>query len=96
MYAATYATQTMQTDHNPREKYLNLIFFLFNALFLLAMFWMLPALGGDPDQAATASGRARLQASTVRPQPEKRIIVQTNAFDLFTRAITFFLPKLPR
>ena len=37
----------MQTVHNPQEKYSNLIFLGVNALFLLAIFWMLPVLGRD-------------------------------------------------
>jgi hypothetical protein len=96
MYALNHANQTMQAVHNPREKYSNLLFFLFNALFLLAIFWMLPALGGDPDQSATASGRAGLRASASRQPSEKSIMAQTQRPSLLTQAVTFILPKLPR
>ncbi len=94
MYAATYATQTMQTDHNPREKYSNLIFILFNALFLLAIFWMLPALGGEPGRPAAASRQSVLHAS--RQQTEKRLMVQNDVRALLTRAVLVNFSKLPR
>jgi|GEM_PF-2796200 len=47
----------MKPAQHSREKYSNLIFVLFNALFLLGIFWMLPALGGD--RHAPAAGPAR-------------------------------------
>jgi hypothetical protein len=95
MYAVTYANQTMQTVHNPREKYSNLLFVLFNALFLLAIFWMLPALGSDTDQPVRPSGRDSLHARASRQQPEKRIIAQSHTPNLLTQSVTFSLSKLP-
>ncbi len=63
----------MQTVHNPREKYSNLLFVGVNALFLIAIFWMLPALGGDYNRpAASAVGPGRPAATThlrVQPKP---------------------------
>jgi hypothetical protein len=63
----------MQTVHNPREKYSNLVFVGVNALFLIAIFWMLPALGGDYNPpAASAVGPGRPAATThlhVQPKP---------------------------
>ncbi len=63
----------MQTVHHPREKYSNLIFLGVNALFLIAIFWMLPALGGDYNRpSASAAGPGRPVATThvlVQPEP---------------------------
>ena len=63
----------MQTVHNPREKYSNLLFVGVNALFLIAIFWMLPALGGDYDRpAASTVGSGGPAATThlpVQPKP---------------------------
>ncbi|MBD0254609.1 MAG: hypothetical protein ICV83_02720 [Cytophagales bacterium] len=63
----------MQTVHNPREKYSNLIFVGVNVLFLIAIFWMLPALGGDYNHpSASAVGPGRRAATThlhVQPKP---------------------------
>ncbi len=63
----------MQTVPNPREKYSNLIFVGVNALFLIAIFWMLPALGGDYNRpSASAAGPGRRAAVTqlhVQPKP---------------------------
>ncbi len=61
----------MQTVHNPREKYSNLIFIGVNALFLIAIFWMLPALGGDYNRpAASAVGPGRPAVTQVRIQSQ--------------------------
>ncbi len=96
MYAPNYANQTMQAVHNPREKYSNLIFFLFNALFLLAIFWMLPALGSDPGRPAAASRQSVLHASASRQPTQNRIIVPGEAQGLLMRSIMVHFPKLPR
>lgn len=43
-----------------KEKYPNLVFLGFNAVFLVALFWLLPALGTDfPRPSAQAGGPAR-------------------------------------
>jgi hypothetical protein len=94
MYAPNYIHQTMQAVHNPREKYSNLIFILFNALFLLAIFWMLPALGGEPGRPAAASRQSVLHAS--RQQTEKRLMVQNDVRALFMRTVMVNFSKLPR
>ena len=65
----------MQTVPNPRprEKYSNLIFVGVNVLFLIAIFWMLPALGGDynrPAASAVGPGRPAVTAQLrVQPKP---------------------------
>jgi hypothetical protein len=93
MYAPNSIHQIMQAVHNSREKYSNLVFFVFNALFLLAMFWMLPALGSDSGRPVAASRRSTLHAA--RQQTEKIIMVQSNARGLLQSFISSF-PKLPR
>jgi hypothetical protein len=63
----------MQTVHNPRGKYSNLIFLGVNVLFLVAIFWILPVLGGDYNRpSASAAGPGRRVATTqvhVQPKP---------------------------
>ena len=95
MYAPNYANQIMQAVHNHREKYSNLIFILFNALFLLAIFWMLPALGSGPARPAAASRQATLRASASRGQTP-RIIMPSDAQGRLMRSVMANFPKLPR
>ena len=86
----------MQAADNHREKYSNLIFFLFNALFLLAIFWMLPALGDDPARPATASRQSARPAGVSIQEPEKSSLMQTHPGGLFVKFIMDHLPRLPR
>lgn len=81
----------MKLVQQPREKYSNLLFVLFNALFLLGIFWMLPALG-DPD--APAAGRARANhrvTATHRPGAVK----PAASFSAFAHSVTRVLFKQP-
>ncbi len=77
----------MQTVHNPREKYSNLIFVGINALFLIAIFWMLPALGGDYNRpAASAAGPDRPVTT--------RLHVQRKPTTLFNVITQYLKPNL--
>lgn len=84
----------MQAADHHREKYPNLIFLLFNALFLLVIFWTLPALGNHPARPAAPSRQSALHAGASGQGAEKRMI--TPAGSLFTRWIMVNFPKLPR
>ncbi len=74
----------MKPAQHARGKYSNLMFVLFNALFLLGIFWMLPALGGDHDAPARPNVHA---AATGRPAAAEAAAPSNLSFHAATRVL---------
>lgn len=83
----------MKPAQHPREKYSNLIFVLFNALFLLGIFWMLPALGGDQGAPAAGPARSNHHAAVTHRRVAAESAVPSNVLTHFVTRVSFQQPN---